>query len=145
MSKKKVDSQQVVEVYLECANVTETARRLGVHRKTIQYHLRKNGIEAPLATGNVKSMSSEQLSLPKKGNVKRYILTCAQNNTHLNLPFWKNLLTLAKYYDAEILVSRFTYNKNAYGKLSVKPDTEEHQNGQWYSPELNKYISEMHF
>jgi len=138
---KNLNTDEVVGVYQETACVRETARRFGVHRKTVQHHLRKKGIEGPIAGGSVKSMTSEQLALPESG-VKRYILTCAQNNTRINKPFWNNLLALAVYYEAEVHVSRFTYNKNAFGKLSVKPGSEEHQDTLWYAPELNIYVSD---
>jgi hypothetical protein len=56
---------------------------------------------------------------------------------------WQNLLTLSKYYDAEIIVGTFTYNQNAYGKLSVKRGKDKlEEKTLWYDPKLEKYIQD---
>ncbi|MCH7545667.1 MAG: hypothetical protein IID30_04610, partial [Planctomycetes bacterium] len=54
--------------------------------------------------------------LPKKGQVKRYLCTSAQNNTHLHEGLWENLLAFAEYADAEILVSRFAYQRSGLNR-----------------------------
>ena len=51
--------------------------------------------------------------------MKRYILTAAQNNTHVHDAFWNNVLAMAKHYDAQILVGPFSYNQNKFGRLAV--------------------------
>ena len=76
--------------------------------------------EKPLVGGKLEGTRARRAPLPKKGSIKRYILTSAQNNTHVNMPLWRNLLVLAKHYHAEIMVGTFSYNQNAYGELSVK-------------------------
>lgn len=62
--------------------------------------------------GSDKAMASKQAALPTKG-VKRYLFTCAQNNTDVFMPFWKNLLVLKEHYEAELHVARFVYLTNS--------------------------------
>lgn len=65
---------------------------------------------------------------PRKGYVKRYILTAAQDNTPLNKPFWDNLVAYANALQAEIIVAGYTYaNKSA--------DPNE------FAPQLQPYLS----
>ena len=100
--------------------------------------------ELPLAGGG-EGMKTRTLALPKKGTVKRYILTCAQNNTYVHLAAWKNLKALAEHYDAEIMVSRFSYNKHAYAQgKSAKPGVGGIVADQdlWYDHELDGYFSD---
>lgn len=94
--------------------------------------------EAPVAGGQLEAAIAAK---PAKG-AQRYILTCAQNNTHLHPQVWENILALAAHYDARLLISRFTYNKSTYGKNSVKPGTktETDYQGLWYDPVIEPYL-----
>lgn len=65
--------------------------------------------------GSLEGLETHQHSVPKKGKIKRYIFTCAQNNTDVNENMWENILAFANYYDAEIHVSRFSYLKRGLG------------------------------
>jgi hypothetical protein len=68
-------------------------------------------------------------------------LTSAQNNTFVNKPFWKNVLALAKHYDAQIMVGTFSYIQNAYGELAVKRGTKkDEEEDLWFDPEVEPYI-----
>jgi hypothetical protein len=58
--------------------------------------------------------------LPKPGKIKRYILTCAQNDTKLHESTWNNIIALAEHYDAELHVSRFYYVKKGLGATNDK-------------------------
>ena len=73
-----------------------------------------------------------------------FLFTSAQANTHLNDTFWGNLKHLADRRNAEIHVSRFTYNKSNYGKNSVKPDTHQAADCDdiWYDPRIADYVSD---
>lgn len=133
--------EQVAEVYNRVGTVAGTAKELGISRGTVYHHLDKSGNRAkPLYGGRTRELTAEKRDLPKPGKVARYILTSAQNNTKVFKPFWENLVAFAKYHGAELMVSRYTYNKNAYGKLAVKPGTEEHQSDLWYDPVIEDYI-----
>ena len=75
----------------------------------------------PVVEGRVRAMGVEELDIPPEGRVRRYIFTCAQNNTHLNQVVWQNLLALAKHYEARVMVSRFVYDKR--GQVGMDKDT----------------------
>jgi hypothetical protein len=84
--------------------------------------------EKPLYGGHISPPSNAREHL--KG--KRYVITSAQNNTEVNAGFLKALETYCKDNDAQLLISRFTYNKTAYKNDS--PDGEL-----WYDPKIAKY------
>ena len=79
------------------------------------------------------------------GTAKTYVFTTAQNNTEL-IPqaWWDTLLTLVSYYDAELHVSQFTYNKSAYGSKAVKPGSAKGSDHEalWYDARLLPYVSD---
>ena len=66
---------------------------------------RKAGIGKPLEGGQVKSRE-ERAPRPNTGEIKRYLLTSAQNNTHVHEAFWENLTAFAKHYDARSMSAR---------------------------------------
>lgn len=79
--------------------------------------------------------------LPASGEVKRYILTSAQNNTKIHDGVWKSLLTLAKCYNAEVFVGTYSYDTGAYGRKSVKRGTYGKRSERellWYDERLEK-------
>jgi hypothetical protein len=45
---------------------------------------------------------------------RRYLLTAAQDDTPVHMPFWQNLLAFSEHIDAEIMVGGFTYQKALY-------------------------------
>ena len=134
-------TEQVVDVLHRLGgNISAAAKELGLERSTVRYHLRKSGASKPIADGRLHAKPSETRKVPSRG-VRRYILTSAQNNTHVNEKVWDNLLALAAYWDAEILVGTYSYNTNAYGKLAVKRGTKkavEHE--LWFDKRLTDYI-----
>lgn len=77
----------------------------------------------PLTGGRVEPADIERRPIPKRGRVATYILTGAVNNTDIHAGLWRNLVALADYYDAEILVRPILYNLNAYRRLGA--DTED--------------------
>jgi hypothetical protein len=99
--------------------------------------------ELPLTGGTMQDPAERRLVA---GNPRKqtYVFTCAQNNTEL-IPekWWKTLLNLVDYYDAELHVSQFTYNKGAYSKGSVKPGSKKASDDQelFYAEEIEPYIS----
>lgn len=137
-SPDRVPAEVIVETYERLGgNVRATAKELGIERSTVRANVAKKGKGKvkPLAAGSVQGVQAEIVELPNTGEIKRYILTSAQNNTHVHKGFWKNLLALAEFYKAEILVGTYSYNQNAYGKLSVKRGTKkEYEHTLWYDP-----------
>lgn len=45
---------------------------------------------------------------------KRYVFTCAQNNTEVHEPFLKSLLNFCGHNDAQLVVGGITYNKTGF-------------------------------
>lgn len=76
----------------------------------------KQPIPEPRWEGQTKAKHTPKTKLPKKGEVKRYLLTSAQNNTYLHEPLWENLLAFAEYMGAELLVARFAYQRSGLNR-----------------------------
>ena len=109
--------------------------------KALESAVAKTAPEKPLSGGLVEGTKILRAKLPPKGQIKRYILTSAQNNTDVNRPLWENLLALAAHYGAEIMVGTFSYNQNAYGQLSVKRGTKKWTGTRlWFDPLVEPYI-----
>ena len=124
--------------------MAEAARRSGENLETFKSRVREArkrfGIKR-LAHGRVEAIGAKKASLPAKGQVKRYVLTSAQNNTHVWQGF-ENVRALAEHYGAEIFVGTYSYNKSAYGEASTKrgkgPTVKDQ--GNWYDPAVEPYI-----
>lgn len=137
-------SEAIAEVYNRLGSVAATARELGLAHSTVSYHLKKvseAGEPAkPVAGGRLNATEVLTRPVPATG-VSRYILTSAQNNTHVNDAVLDNLLALAGHYDAEFLCASYTYNKNAYGKLAVKPGTLQTSGEElWFDARIEPYL-----
>ena len=130
-------------------NIRATAKELGIARSTVRSYLTPLGMMKKPLVGGTKGGTETKISkLPKRGAVKRYIITSAQNNTHVHPEFLLNLGTLAEYYDAEIIVGTYSYNQNAYGPKSIKRGS-ENTRGEgsfdkklWYDPAITDYIKD---
>jgi hypothetical protein len=92
--------------------------------------------------GSILGRQRLSRDLPAEGEVRRYILTSAQNNTPVHEAVWLNLLALAEHYGAELLVGTYSYNKSAYGSKAVKRGTERAEDYQelWYDPQLLEHL-----
>ena len=129
-------------------NVSAVSRELSLSRSTVYRHLRKLGVgkkgnRKPVAAGTVQGTEIKAAKLPAKGEVKRYILTSAQNNTYVHDGLWKNLSALAAHYNAEILVGTYSYNKNNFGPLAVKRGTKDpYERELWYDPKIENFIAD---
>lgn len=75
-----------------------------------------------LVEGQLKARQARKLSTPETGTTQRFIFTCAQNNTEVHGPLWKNLLAFAEHYNAQIHVSRFLYVKAGLGARGDKAE-----------------------
>lgn len=147
------DILAVVAKVRECGGQRAAARALGKCLKWVQYRVaaaKERGLDSdprpvidvePVVRGRVHATPRTEWALPPKGQVKRYIFTCAQSNTHLFAPGWESLRALAEYYDARICVSTFTYDLAAYGASSVKRGKAKGAKGEpWYAPEVQDFI-----
>lgn len=144
MATQTVTTEEVVEAFEKFGNTNKAAQYLGVNEATVRRHLRKTGSgDKPFAGGSKRGATRETVrTLPKRG-VKRYLLTCAQSNTYVNEDTWDNLLALKDYYKAELQISLFSYNRQAYERSNgeVKPGTKDNQaKGDWFDPRVVPYV-----
>lgn len=98
-------------------------------------------LQTPVVRQRVKALKTH------KDNHHTYILTCAQNNTDLHAKTWANLLALANYADAKLMVSRFMYGKRGLGARNDKAQikkTAVHvpQEEIWFDPRIEPYVSD---
>lgn len=134
------------------------ATALGMARSTLKDRLRKLGVGQPVAgaakkalgkdeaepeivvKGSIRAPAAEEKPLPAEGEIKRYILTCVQNNTHLFDAAWESLNTLAVHYNAEIMISRFAYDKTSQAR-ATKPGSRDIHDADdlWYDPRTAPY------
>lgn len=122
-------------------NVSLAAKELGIPRQTMQSRVRQTlKLKKPLVAGTVQGLEAKVSKLPIRGEIKRYILTSAQNNTHAHQKVWDSLKTLADYYEADILVGTYSYNQSAYGELAVKRGKATPREDLWFEPELQPYF-----
>lgn len=145
MKNDEEQAKKAIEAYQRLGTISGAARALDVHRDVIRRHLRAVGLydERPMYAGRISPMEVGSRALPKKGKVKRYFLTSAQNNTLVAPKVWDTLLTVVEHYDAELLVGTFTYNKASYGPKAAKRGrgpTAADKEDLWYDPEVEPFI-----
>jgi hypothetical protein len=141
--------RQVFEAFAkERGSIRATARRLGISRGAVKYRLelaaRNEGLKfaKPVSGGKIYAYQTKVMSLPKKGNVKRYILTSAQNNTDAHVPFFKNLLVYAEHIGADIKVGRYSYNRGTYLRMNggLEEPNEDDTKYLWFDPIFDDFI-----
>jgi hypothetical protein len=135
--------EKIADLYTKYSgNVAAIAREMGLVRSTVGEHLKVLGIKKPLAGGKQQA-KTHKAPLPETGNITRYILTSAQNNTYVHEGFWDNVQAMAKHYNAQILVGTFSYNQNNFGALAVKEGTKKaYEKELWFDPAITPYISD---
>jgi hypothetical protein len=112
-----------VEAYRMAGTQVGAANLLGVSQSAVSEFLRLAKQQdpeldlTPYSRGKTE-IDIKTFALPAKGKIARYFLTCAQNDTDLDKPTWKNLSALALEYDAPVLCSTIAYNKNAFGQAA---------------------------
>jgi hypothetical protein len=98
----------------------------------------------PVVGGRVRARQT-QAGAWKPGTIKRYFLTCAQNNTALHDQVWQNVLGLSKFYDAELLVARTVYNRFARAsqadkKLIIEKDRDITDRQYWWDEKVVPFL-----
>lgn len=86
--------------------------------------------EKPIKGGRVESPDVYRPKL--KG--KRFLFTVAQNNTKLHDRFWNALVRFAKAKKAQLCVSKLSYNKNGWQKVTTDADDV------WYDERIQPYV-----
>ena len=142
---ERVPAEVVAEAYdRHNGSIRATAAELGISRSSVSRILKPLGrIEKPIAAGSIHGTEFFKKDLPAEGEVKRYIITSAQNNTYVHKGVWDNLQAMAKHYNAEVMVGTFTYNQNHFGHLSVKRHKAKgYQYQMWYDPTVVPFIDD---
>lgn len=99
--------------------------------------------ESPDKNGSIHTKSMNTREIPKKGHVKTYLFTSAQNNTNFHNEFWENLIAFKEYLGAELHVSRFTYKKNGLSSLATKGKKKRSdEEDMWWDKRIAPYQSD---
>lgn len=106
-----VDPKTFMKSVKKLGSIRAAGRELGIPKSTAQ-DLFDRFSETQLRETKVKN--SIKYSKPVKGEVKRYILTSAQNGTKVHEGFFRNLEAYAEHLGADILISGYTYNKSLF-------------------------------
>lgn len=132
---------------MPCA--ADAARALGISRSTFRDRLEKYArltkvdLSQKFASGSVNGFKTIKYPLPAKGQIARYIMTSAQNNTKVHADFWDNLMVFAKHMKAKLLVAPISYNKASYGAMAVKygrSATYDDKDNVWIADALMPYL-----
>ena len=96
--------------------------------------------EQPVAGGVLEAPDTRR----ERATGHTFVFTCAQNNTLLNDNFFMALERYCAERDADLHISRFTYNKKEFGEGSVKPGSTKTSDGDdlWYDPRILPYVSD---
>ncbi len=130
-------------------NEVSVAEALGMSPTSVRRRIKKAmhdlGVtKRPL--GVTHARSAKKVQLPKKGAVRRVMLTSLQNNTYLHDATWAAGINLAKYYDAEIMVGTFTYAPNSDGSekrgKEMKDTLGFKLKDRWYDQRALPYIAD---
>lgn len=102
--------------------------------------------DQPRIGGKIEHDEGDPIVRRHTFGIRRYILTVAQNNTHLHEALWRNILAFADFMGAEILVARCTYDIQNYRDEKRKKLAGQYNNpedeGFWYPPEIEPYVIE---
>jgi hypothetical protein len=143
-----------IEAYYKYGgNKSQAAQSRGLRKSTYSRRLslaeKQFGIKlGKMADGNIKIRKSTTIPLPKKGHIKRYILTSIQNNTHLH-PSFENLVAYSEWLDGlvdsscQLMIGTYSYQQNAYGPKATKRgkyDAQKASEELWYANEAEPHI-----
>lgn len=107
--------------------IAETERRSVAYRNRIARRIAREQAEQNKPEVGVSTMHLDGF------NDARYVITCAQNNSVVDLDFLAALKHFAESRNARLLVGKVAYNKNAY----LQPESADCELS--YPPELDKY------
>ena len=128
-------------------SANQAALEIGISRRTFDKFIDRYASELKVHNSDSAPMlgqfsQTDVVDHGKPRETKRYLLTCAQNNTRINEAFFENLVAFANHLGAELKVSRFTYNKNSWGGArKAGDDSGERRKPTWHSA-LRPYLSD---
>tara|TARA_R110000751_G_scaffold251430_1_gene350883 strand:- start:5264 stop:6871 length:1608 start_codon:yes stop_codon:yes gene_type:complete len=141
LTQEEIDRR--IKIWRECGQSSKQAAPIaGVTRRVFDKFLIRHAREERLVTlGQLAQTQSIKRELPAKG-CKRYLLTCAQNNTDIHKGFWKNLSIFSDTVGAEIMVSGFTYMKTTQNTKNEKREKKSAlTSAEWYAMEIQPHIT----
>lgn len=100
----------ILHAMAEHGSHAKAAAALGCSKSNVGFALKRlekrRGTEPPKSAKATRSLGLSATA--------RYILTSAQDDTDVHLPFWSNLLAYAAHLGARVIVGGFTYQKGLY-------------------------------
>lgn len=124
---KLLSNRDIAEIVLGNRKAESTVRRVWKEYRT-KGHYRKVLGSLPIANGNIETPVAKRKELV--GN--KFVITSAQNNTHIHEDLFKSLLGYCEAEGAELLVSSFYYNKNGF-QNGVNEDA-------WFDKRIAPYL-----
>lgn len=101
----------------------------------------------PIIGGQIEHDEGAPVIRRNRYGIRRWLLTVAQNNTHLHEGVWGNLNALAAFYDAEIIVARCTYdiqnNRDSKAKEIAGTARRGIDEGLWFPDEIAPYVVDV--
>lgn len=150
MARVNVTPQETYNAFVDArGNMRATARALGISRGAVKYRLDRAASELglvfdkPVSGGYISKSATRKMPLPRPGEIARYIITSAQNNTDAHVPFFENLVAYAEFAGAEVMVGSYSYNRASYSQKATKRDrgpTEDDAKDDWYDPIFEPYF-----
>jgi hypothetical protein len=142
---ESISTEELLQLYRECGNLScitaEALKQRGISMsaRTVRrrlaeeypgYNKPTDSDARPVAGGYIKSPDKNRAVL----SGKRYVFTCAQNNTYVHKDFLRSLHTFCKANSAELIVSTVSYNKSGFQNSTKDNDS------LWYDPEIVPFI-----
>ncbi|BAV80856.1 gp05 [Vibrio phage RYC] len=110
-----------------------TVRGIWKHYKSHGHYQGVSGSQ-PVAQGRIDTPEVNRVQA--KG--KRFVITSAQNNTHIHEKFFNSLMGFCEANDAELMVSPFYYNLSGFQNLGKNHDQEEEV---WFDTRIQPYLT----
>ncbi len=101
---------ELIELEEELGSERQVCKFLECPRSSFQNHIAELKAEAFKDRPQKAAVRID----PLKTGVKRFIFTSAQDSTNVFKPFLINLLAYADYWDADLRIGGFTYNKKLF-------------------------------
>ncbi len=107
----------------------------------VQERRAKRGLEHRTPDWSLSRRLAAARVAPTSRVVERVILTSAQNDTAVHIPFLTNLRALAAYYGARIHVGRFTYATDTHANRERKRTDPRGYREHVWAPEISEYLT----
>lgn len=137
---RRVSDEEIMIAFRASSSRSAAARALGISVPALRARILRIGAEKFAPATLPVDVPREKL--PAAGQVRRFILTCAQNNTPVHAPTWRNILALAEHYSAEVWVATINYNVGAYGSMAVKRGKAKKDRVLDYADEVKPYLKD---